>query len=180
MKLIIIFIMLCVLGGCKSSSLDFNRDYPEMKKVNHVYQKIDFKQALSIFTEGSGVVILAFDSNKKYCPYCHEVIPILNEVAIKSMYPKIYYLDIYEMRNLNTFEYQQLLQLIALQVDDLLIRNGDLTLVVPDVYFIKDGVIKAHHIATLYDENNNFIVKLNDEEKTELMTIYQEMFSYLQ
>jgi thiol-disulfide isomerase/thioredoxin len=179
MKAIIIFIMLCLLGGCKASSLDFNHDYPDMKDIAHVYEKIDFKQAKTLFTEGTGVVILGFDSNKKYCPYCHAVIPVLNEVALEVGCPKIYYLDIYDMRMNNTSEYQTLLILISSQVDDLLIRNEVKTLVVPDVYFIKDGVIVSHHIATLYDESNNFIAYLSDEDKTTLKAIYQAMFAEL-
>lgn len=179
MRAIFVLIILCLLGGCKSSSLDFNKDYPMMKDVSHVYQKVDFAVAYDLFTEGTGVILLGFDSNKYYCPYCHTVIPLLNEVASEVNYPKIYYLDIYDMRMKKTKDYQSLLDLIDSQIDDLLIKDDELTLVVPDVYFIKDGVIKGHHIATIYDDENNFIINLNEEEQNVLKDIYKNLFSLI-
>ena len=178
MKVLFILILFSFLGGCNKKA-DFNSDYPFMKDVDHVYEKIDYDKAKQIFTEGTGVVILAFNSNKKVCPFCIEVLPILNEVAQDLDYQKIYYLDIYDMRKDNTKEYQALLNLISNQVDDLVIRDDKLTLVVPDVYMIKNGVIVGHHIATLKDENNQYLYELNDNKVNELKEIYRNLFSLL-
>jgi thiol-disulfide isomerase/thioredoxin len=178
MKKLLIIVLFCLtLSGCQKQ--DFNDDFPMMRNFTHVYEKVDYEKAFDILENETGVLLLAFDSNKYMCPYCQSVLPILNEVAIKLAYPKIYYLDIFEMRNNNTPEYQELLNYIDTQVDDLLEKSGKTALVVPDVYFIKAGKIVAHHIATLYDDNSKLVSDLNQDQILTLKMIYEEMFALI-
>ncbi len=170
-KLIILLLLIFVLCGCDSSK-GFNKDFPYMRDVEHIYVKEDFDDVYDLFQNGTGIVLLAYNDNQYPCPYCRTCIPILNEVAITFDCPQIIYLDLYNMRTNETQDYQQLLNFIEDEVGDLEIRDGKKTLAVPDVYFIKKGDILSHHIATFKDENGEYIVNLTDEEKDNLKNIY--------
>lgn len=180
-KIILTLITVMILVGCTVVPEDsFLTDYPSMQGMTHVYEKTSYTTALNTILDGTGVVLLAFDTNKYYCPFCVAAVPILNEAAIESGWGKIYYLDIYTMRMQNTSEYRLMLGYIDSKVDDLLMRGDDKALVVPDVYFIKDGVIVGHHIGTVYNEYENFVSELNETQANELKTIYLDLFKELE
>lgn len=179
-KILIVILLAFVLVGCHDRNEDpFVIDYPIMKNVEHVYVKTNYTTALNLILDGTGVLLFAFDSNLYDCPYCQTVVPILNEAAIESGWDSIYYLDIYKMRAENTSEYRLLVGYIESQVQDLLVRNEQKTLVVPDVYFIKEGQIMGHHIATLY-EDERFIYDLNETQRLTLKNIYLDLFSRIE
>ena len=137
MKKIIIFCLLALaLVGCSiPQTAKFEDDYPSMKDIKHVYLKTDYTTALNVILNETGVVILAFDTKKYTCPFCLEVVPILNEIALEEEWDVIYYLDIYNMRMQNTGEYRLLLGYLDSQTNTILEKNGIKTLIVPDVYF---------------------------------------------
>lgn len=179
-KIVFIYLLFIVLVGCSApSTIKFEDDYPNMKNVEHVYLKTDYTTALDIILNNTGVVVLAFDTRKYSCPFCLEVIPLLNEVALAETWDRIYYLDIYNMRMQMTTEYRLLLGYLDSQTGTLREKNGVKTLIVPDIYFVKDGVIMGHHIATLCDQDDNFILNLDQDQRTELKDIYRHYFSLL-
>lgn len=179
-KILVILLTILVLTGCHSPEvIRFEDDYPSMKGTEHVYIKTDYSTALNVLLNGTGVVLLGFDTRKYACPYCQEIVPILNEVALEEEWMSIYYLDIYDMRMNNTTEYRLLLGYLDSQTGSILEKSGVKTLVVPDVYFVKDGVILSHHIATLTDDENHFILGLDETEINALKDIYRAGFQAL-
>ena len=89
--------------------------------------------------------------------------PILVEVVQKYSLP-LYYIDAHDvdLEDLDVLnEY--------LEEDD----GGQKRLYVPDVYFIKDGVVETHHLGTV-DSYNNAFQGMNEEQRNELKEIYQE------
>ncbi|MFA6627685.1 MAG: hypothetical protein WCQ80_01980 [Bacilli bacterium] len=179
-KLIAIVLFALVLGGChRLEVIQFEDDYPSMKGQEHVYIKTDYTTALNIILNDTGVVLFAFDTKKYACPYCQEVVPLLNEVALEEGWEAIYYFDIYEMRINNTTEYRLLMGYLDSQTNSLLEKDGVKTLIVPDVYFVKEGKIVAHHIATLYNEDNRFVLGMDSVQIHTLKDLYRSYFQAL-
>lgn len=179
-KMLGLFLISILLVGCRVSTLaTFEDDYPSMSNQEHVYQKANYSTALNVLLNETGVVLLAFDTKKYSCPYCQEVVPLLNEVALEEEWDVIYYLDIYDMRMQNTAEYRLLLGYLDSQTGSILEKEGVKTLIVPDVYFVKDGVIKAHHIATLTNDENRFILGLDELQQQTLQDLYRSYFELL-
>ena len=55
-------------------------------------------------------------------------------------------------------------------------ENGEKTLYVPDVYFVKDGKIVGNHLGTV-DSQTNPMESLTEEQKQELLNIYNDLFN---
>lgn len=175
---LVFLLFISLLSGCSSGKSEFEKDYPMFKDIDHVYVKSNYEEVYNTLTkeEGYHVIVFAYDPDLYVCPYCMEVLPILNEVAVDEKIEKILYLDIRTMRIERTEEYLNLLDYIDNQVDDLEMKSEKLEIVVPDVYVVKDGKILGHHIATLKDDEGKFKLNLSDEEIDELKTIYKNLF----
>lgn len=172
----LLLILVVVLTGCSRkdpSKAKLLGEYASLENENHVFREVSFDEAINFMENKTGAIIFSFPT----CPYCQAVMPILNRVAQEAKVKEILYLDIYTMRKDNTLEYQELLALITSQVDDLSYSDATEShrIVVPDVYFIKNGKILNHHIATIKDQEGKWIKELNDEQSNTLKEIYQAM-----
>lgn len=171
-----------VLTGCTSASARarerFLSAHPSFQGIENVYQEQSASRIMDDLTDdGVHAFVLVFDPASYECPYCATVLPLLNEVALASGLERIDVLDIYAMRMKTSKSYTRLLEAIASQVTDLALRDGVTTLIVPDFYVVKDGVIKGHHIATLLDESGNYKKTLSSDEEEELKGLYQELIA---
>ncbi|MFA7435101.1 MAG: hypothetical protein WC006_01895 [Bacilli bacterium] len=174
---VFIFLLVIFLVGCSNGRKKFEDDYQMFKGQEHVFEKVNYKTVYEALTkEGSYVILFAYDPDLYECPYCMEAIPIINEAALQEGVDKILYLDIRTMRVERTSEYLSLIDYIDEQVDDLQTRNDNLELIVPDLYVVKDGKILGHHIATLTDDEDKFILGLDSEQREELILIYKNLF----
>lgn len=179
-KLLILLLLTLILVGCKNdNNMTFNEDFPGMEKKVHVYKKSTYTTSLNLILEGTGVLLITYDSNKAKCPYTNQIIPILNEAAIENDFDVIHYLDIYEMQQENNSEYRLLLGYLDSQVGDIQTHSGNKRLGVPDVYFIKEGKIIGHHLSTIPNKNGDYIKELNSNQKQDLKKIYGKLFSSL-
>jgi len=178
-KLIVLLLIIVGLGlsGCSKNS-GIEEDYPMLREIEHVYVKGTYQEVVNALTvdKGVSVIYFAFDTNLYECPFCIATVPIINEVAIEEGIEKIIYLDIFEMRRDETAEYQMLLGYLDSKVDDLIVRDGVMKLIVPDLYVVKDGEILGHHIATVKNESGSFVYNLDEEQTEELKTIYRNLF----
>ncbi|MDD3106825.1 MAG: hypothetical protein PHP65_03355 [Bacilli bacterium] len=173
LMLLLIFIS---LSGCSSSSVE--DDYPMLKEMEHVYVKSNYAEVTEALTvkEGVNIILFSYNPHLYECPFCLAVMTLINEAALKVGVTKILYLDIYEMRKNNTTEYQLLLGYLDSKVGDLIEREGVKKIIVPDLYVVKDGEIVTHHIATLKDGDGAFIYDLTENQKQELIDLYELMF----
>lgn len=179
-KILSIIVIFFVLVGCNpqnKSKAKILSEYPNLKDKNHVFIEASFNEVIDLLNNKTGVVIFSFST----CPYCQAVMPILNESAKQEDFTEVLYFDIYEIRKNKTDEYQQLIEIISKQVDDLAFEEDQTTprITVPDVYFVKDGKIISHYIATFKDQDGKWIKDLTISQQNELKAIYREYFQKL-
>src|SRR5574344_2332928 len=160
MKKKILIICLCVavvgiiIGGViiykrthVNNAIKFASEYSQVPEDNiFVFKSAD--DIIKILEHGTGIVFLGFPE----CPWCQRYAKYLNEVAKENGASCIYYLNILEDRKNNTQNYQKIVGLLSgnLQYDD----EGNERIYVPDVTFVKDGVIVGHDAETSLDTHN--------------------------
>jgi hypothetical protein len=176
-----LLIALICLYGCTLGKKGFEQDYPMFAGEEHVFEKVSFSDARNLLTStnGSHILLLAFDPDFYECPFCFTCLPLINAAAIDQGIGKINYLDIYQMRKENTADYRWLLDKLKSCVSDLRVKNGETFLAVPDLYIIQDGKILGHHIATFENETGGYISDLSDKQKEDLKTLYRDLFRLL-
>lgn len=189
--LIIAVLIFCI--GCtnnintkeESESEHFSKLYNEVTKDN-VYKRINATDAVDMVKEGTGILYLGFNT----CPWCKQIVGILNESAKEKNINNIYYIEnFYNMRpdknakSENKKEYNELLELL----DDILPyekdENGNDTnekiIRVPLILFISNGKIvdyhsgtyTGHELKTKIDENGNeekYLEELTNEQKDKI------------
>ena len=169
-----------------SSLYIYSNDNLRFKCEYEMYNKINFSNGKKI------VVDIDVNNNIKYitgkeilnkldskepsiiyfgypeCPWCRSVISALVDVVNENKINNFYYAD------LNSID-SSTINKIKIRLDEYLDNNeeGIKTLYVPDVYFIKDGDIKFHHVANVSGYKDPF-TKMNDEKVNELKNIYLE------
>ena len=152
----------------KSEYEALNKENVEIKvpKDNPIkYTKVD--EIFEILESGTGVIYFGFPG----CPWCRNMLPILFQAAQKNNIDTIYYLN---PREVSDEEHSKLIDVLKEYLD--VNENGELTLYVPDVYFVKDGQILGHHLGTV-DSQTDPYVPLTDEQKEELLQIFDDLFS---
>ncbi len=115
----------------------FKQEYSRVVDENR-YTYATSEEIEKIITDGTGLVFLGFPE----CPWCQQLTPIVDEAARAEKLEKIYYLNIREMRELNTETYKKLVDKLKdyLEKDE----DGNPRIYVPDVTAFKDGKVVAH------------------------------------
>lgn len=140
----------------KTDAERFSSEYTKVNEDNLFVYK-NSKEIIEILENGTGVVYLGFPE----CPWCQAYAPYLNEVAKEVGLDKINYLNIKDIREDNTKEYQEIVSLLG---DNLLFdEDGNHRIYVPDVTIVKDGVILGHN-------NETSVVTDEDGTPTEYWT----------
>lgn len=149
-KLFLLFSVLFSAFGLSSCGSDYFLDnYKKLTDKDHVYYYSSVDEIIDILdgtTEGKYVIFFGFPS----CPWCQALAPVLNDVA-KDNYLDIkedgqnviYYYDIKQIREDKSDEYNQILQLIGLEVpgedDDLVAGVNRIS--VPYIVAVDNGVV---------------------------------------
>lgn len=112
----------------------FISQYPKATS-GHKFVYAEPTEILDIIDGGDGVVFLGFPE----CPWCQQLVPIIQEAAQSEKIDKIYYLNIKESRANNDEVYQKLVTKLQdyLPKDD----NGNPRISVPDVTVYRGGQI---------------------------------------
>lgn len=121
-----------------TDSIKIYEEYNALEKDN-VFKYIGVEDAIDFLKSKTGIIYFSFPE----CPWCQAYTPILNDVAKENNIDTIYYYNIKEIRQNNTKEYQQIVDLTKdyLYDDD----NGNKRVYVPDVYFVVEGKIVGHN-----------------------------------
>lgn len=114
-----------------------------------------------VLTTGTSIIYFGYST----CPWCRNIVAPLIEVTNENNFKNLYYVNVKEV---DTKEIIPILE-EYLEEDD----AGNKKLYVPDVYFIKDGEIKYHHLGTI-DSYKNAFLGMNKTQKQELKQIYQQ------
>lgn len=112
----------------------FINQYPKATP-GHKFVYAEPAEILDIIDGGDGVVFLGFPE----CPWCQQLVPIMQEAAQSEKIDKIYYLNIKESRSNNDEVYQKLVTKLQdyLPKDD----DGNPRISVPDVTVYRSGQI---------------------------------------
>lgn len=118
-------------------AIRFSEEYTKVPEDN-VFDYVSATKVIDILKNGTGVVYLGFPE----CGWCQQYVVYLNEVAKENGIDTIYYYNIKDARTNNTESYKKITELLKyyLFTDD----EGNERVYVPDVTFVKDGVIVGH------------------------------------
>ena len=100
---------------------------------NNIFQIMDNSELINFLNHGTGVILFCY----KEALWCNEYAGILNRVSALFDLEKIYYYDILEEREANSYYYQQILN----KGKQYLYQSelGKTVLNVPQTYFLKSG-----------------------------------------
>lgn len=154
--------------------------YKDFMDTDHVYREITMAEGNQLL-ESDKTFVLYYGFST--CPWCIEVLPILNDVA-KEYGMNVEYINVRpegtdssnDIRVDSNPDYVKTVELTSefLSVND----EGAKRLYVPFVFFVKDGTIVAAHEAT-FPEHDAHERKMTEEEVQRLTKIYQEGFEKL-
>lgn len=118
-------------------AIRFSEEYTKVPEDN-VFDYVSATTIIDVLKNGTGVVYLGFPE----CAWCQQYVVYLNEVAKENGIKTIYYYNIRDARNNNTESYRKITEILSeyLPTDD----EGKERVYVPDVTFVKDGLIVGH------------------------------------
>lgn len=199
MKKTVLCILLVLLCGCSTSTTDKQKTeedgtsycddskgcgfgekadmsgYKDFDTKNSMFEESDMEHLLTAIKEKkTGIFYLGFPK----CPWCEEAIPVLNDIA-KENNQNIAYVQTRDDASELIYTPDQKKALISyasayMNQDD----KGEYQIYVPFVLVIKEGKVVAGHVGTV-DGHDAHERKMNDQEKKELQTIYEDMFKKL-
>lgn len=136
---------------------------------NNPIKYVTLDEVFDIIQNKTGVIYFGFPG----CPWCRNMIPVLFEAAKNNNIDTIYYFNPKNVKKSDNDEYNKLKEILNEYLSE--DENGQKVLYVPDVYFIKDGKIVGHHLGTV-DSQEDPTISLTEEEKNELLDIFNELF----
>ena len=137
---------------------------------NNPIKYVTLDEVFDIIQNKTGVIYFGFPG----CPWCRNMIPVLFNSAKNNNVDTVYYFNPREIRSSDNEDYNKLLNILNEYLTEN--ENGEKTLYVPDVYFVKDGKIVGHHLGTVNSQSDPTI-ELTSEQKQELNDIFDELFS---
>lgn len=136
---------------------------------NNPIKYVTLDEVFDIIQNKTGVIYFGFPG----CPWCRNMIPVLFEAAKNNNIDTIYYFNPRNVKKSDNDEYNKLKEILNEYLSE--DENGQKVLYIPDVYFIKDGKIVGHHLGTV-DSQEDPTISLTEEEKNELLDIFNELF----
>ena len=136
---------------------------------NNPIKYVTLDEVFDIIQNKTGVIYFGFPG----CPWCRNMIPVLFEATKNNNIDTIYYFNPRNVKKSDNDEYNKLKEILNEYLSE--DENGQKVLYVPDVYFIKDGKIVGHHLGTV-DSQEDPTISLTEEEKNELLDIFNELF----
>lgn len=154
------------------------------------------KQIVELINDSEGIIYFGFNA----CPWCRNIVPILNEVAKEEGLDKIYYLDISGIRDeyeyagsiepkqtkKGTTAYYELLKILDKYLEKYYVKDktgnmygtGVKRLYAPTVISFKNGKILSFHEGSVASQVDP-TVALNKKEISELKDTYKKLINSL-
>ncbi|MBP3635266.1 MAG: hypothetical protein J6J17_02240 [Bacilli bacterium] len=169
-----------------NNTIKVNEDKVEFSKLydvdeNNVFEKISADAAIDLLEKGTGILYLGYPK----CPWCQDLIPLLNKAAKDNNIGSIYYIEkFFDMRpdKVENPKYQEEYNKIIKYIDEYEIKinekiKEDDIIKVPLVLFVKNGKIIGYQKGTISgheitkNENGKYELRdLTDEEKTTIIS----------
>ena len=168
-----IIMILSVVGMYKKpEAKNIVEDYPLVQEVN-VYVQIDAERVIEIFDKREdGVIVFGFPA----CPWCQQLLPILDMVAKKTGVTRIYYVDIKDMRdNLDSPDHEKYLY-IKKKVEKALDKEKD-RINAPTIVTVTAGNVIDYHLDTVPSHQmvDGRLPEMTEEQKSELREILKNV-----
>lgn len=178
--LIALLVSLIFISGCGkvvkvkkveeiTDSEKFAQEFEISKDNNFKYLKYD--ELMEILNNKSGIIFLGSSD----CQWCLKAAKLLNEsLKYKDIKEDIYYYNPKKIKANNSEKYQELLK----KLDEYLIEDEDKKkdLLLPDIYFVKNGKIIDHNndLATIKTNPEEYLTK---ERTKEIKEKFEESIS---
>lgn len=156
----------CTLGGSSKKEKKYNEnkiiqedwhlDYDGVSE-DTLIQEVNIDIALEKLKTDRGILILSSPD----CPYCITAFPVLDELSREYKMENIYYVDAATINQEKRAELNEMLGGELLTNDD-----GTISLVIPDVYAIKEGSVLGSQRKVV-------------EDKEKLKKLYENLFKKL-
>lgn len=168
-----IIMVLSTIGMLKKPTYkNIVEDYPLVSEEN-VYVQVDADRIIEIFDKREdGVIVFGFPA----CPWCQQLLPILDIVAKKGNVTTIYYVDIKDMRdNPNSPDHEKYLY-IKQKVDKALDKEKD-RINAPTIVTVTAGNVIDYHLDTVPSHQmvDGRLPEMTEEQKRELREILKEV-----
>lgn len=173
------------------------RNYPQVYiSDDNVYYYASEDEIRSLFEDKkTGVLYLGFPT----CPWCRNMVPVLNEAGKYYGIDKIYYYNIKEIRSSYSFdsdnklvkqEGTELYNYLLAKLDSFLadysvtdnnnksVKTGEKRIYAPTVVFIKEGEVKGIVEGTVDSQKDPYIL-LDETQRKKLYDKYLEYFNKL-
>ena len=163
----VLLAFLIILTGCntvkvtkiddenKTDGVKFSSEYKNVSKDNN-YKYAVYENIKDMLKSGTGIIFLSHPD----CKLCKIVAPILNDAVKEKEVKEINYYNFKDIKDNNTEEYQELLNIIN---DNVHGEEEVKEINAPTIIFVKDGIIKQ---SFSYNE------ELSDEKVKELFIGY--------
>lgn len=163
-----------------------NKEYPNVSlNDDNLFTYASEDDIKALFDGGSGVIYFGFPQ----CPWCRNLVPVLESSAEGTSLDKIYYYNIHDIRSTITVDdnnnlsntkgsdfYYYLLDKLDSYLEEYKVNNidtGEKRLYAPTLVFIKYGRVVGFHEGTVDSQTDPFVV-LDDNQKDELQGIINE------
>lgn len=172
------------------------KKYPSVEiEDDNLFMYATEEEILNTLEKETGVIYFGFNN----CPWCRNIVPVLDKISKNYDLDKIYYYNIYDIRSKFSFDannvlvkndgtefYYKLLERLDKYLEEYKlidnnkkeISSGEKRIYAPTVIFVKEGTIKKVVVGTV-DSQTDPYVPLDDKQKEELAIKYQEGYDLL-
>ena len=150
-------------------------EYQGFTDTNHVYRRTTMKESFRLVDEqASGILYFGYDT----CPYCLQVVPILNDLA-KKYNQMVYYIDVYHtsdtISDADVNRFLEVYEEFLLKDDD-----GEPVFYVPQVFVIINGQIIDGHTGAVDSFDPSTQLELTASQREELVYLLESMVRTLE
>lgn len=148
-------------------------EYQGFTDTDHVYRRTTMKESFRLVDEqATGILYFGYNT----CPYCLQVVPVLNDLA-KKYGQMVYYIDVFS--TVDAIPDEDIDRFLDMYADFLEKEDGEPVFYVPQVFVIVNGQVIDSHIGAVDSYDPSTQSKLNAEQKEELTYILESMVRVL-
>lgn len=155
---------------------------------DHRFTTATDRDIINLLENGSGIIYFGFPE----CPWCRNMMPVLDEAAKDSDVDQIHYLNVREIRDTRSLAEDGTVVIDepgSTSYAEILAELGDFApeytglndptqrrIYVPLVVAVRDGKVVGSHMSTVDSQTDPYIA-LTEEQHDELLGIYQDLMS---
>ena len=161
-KLSILLLTILLVTGCSVTKIDKVEDEDKFAleysiKANHIFEYSKIHDIFDIFDDGTGIIYFADSDQEKSLLYTKDINDIFKDLKVN----KINYYNPSKIKNNNTKYYRELVNYADEFVGE--DEDGNDTLEIPSIYFVKDGEIVSYLNSSEYSVDS--LVKKKTKKK---------------